>query len=94
MLVLHVIAVPLPHHCCTGGALGTATYWANLRELGNGVALWLGISPPDLFFYAVGRVCQVLRHSTHLLRPQHTAVEWGEVSHSAECVQLSSRLCC
>ncbi|PSC75198.1 Sodium hydrogen exchanger 7 [Micractinium conductrix] len=35
-----------------GGALGTATYWANLRELGNGVALWLGISPPDLFFYA------------------------------------------
>ncbi|KAI7841428.1 hypothetical protein COHA_004823 [Chlorella ohadii] len=35
-----------------GGALGAASYWANLRELGNGVALWLGISPPDLFFYA------------------------------------------
>lgn len=38
---------------CAGGLLGTVTYFANLRELGNGVALWLGISPPDLFFYAV-----------------------------------------
>ncbi|KAL4437060.1 hypothetical protein ABPG75_004199 [Micractinium tetrahymenae] len=35
-----------------GGTLGAATYLANLRELGNGVAMWLGISPPDLFFYA------------------------------------------
>jgi len=36
----------------TGGALGALNYWVNLRQLSNGVALWLGISPPDLFFYA------------------------------------------
>lgn len=52
---------PLPARldpCVVGGILGAATYLANLRELGNGVALWLGISPPDLFFYAVGRLCR------------------------------------
>lgn len=44
---------PHPTRRAAGGALGAASYWANLRQLGNGVALWLGISPPDLFFYAV-----------------------------------------
>ena len=33
--------------------LGTVNNWANLREISNSIALWLGISPPDLFFYAV-----------------------------------------
>lgn len=47
------LACPLGAPCGAGGALGAGSYWLNLRELGNGVALWLGISPPDLFFYAV-----------------------------------------
>lgn len=35
-----------------GGVLGIVNYHANLLEVSNSIALWLGISPPDLFFYA------------------------------------------
>lgn len=34
-----------------GGALGVLSSWQNLGRLSNSVALWLGLSPPDLFFY-------------------------------------------
>ena len=34
-----------------GGALMGFVYPFNLREIGNGVALWLGIEPYELFFY-------------------------------------------
>lgn len=37
----------------TGGILGTLNFYVNLGEVSNGIALWLGISPPDLFFYAL-----------------------------------------
>lgn len=36
-----------------GGCLGAVNNWANLREISNAISLWLGISPPDLFFFAV-----------------------------------------
>lgn len=42
---------PPPSH--SGGCLGILNYEVNLRRLGNAIALWLGIQPPDLFFYAV-----------------------------------------
>jgi len=34
-----------------GGALMGFVYPFNLKEIGNGVALWLGIEPYELFFY-------------------------------------------
>ncbi|GAB4813268.1 hypothetical protein N2152v2_000314 [Parachlorella kessleri] len=36
----------------SGGVLGIVNYHANLLQVSNAVALWIGISPPDLFFYA------------------------------------------
>jgi hypothetical protein len=33
--------------------VGTVNYYANLLHVSNGIAVWLGISPPDLFFFAV-----------------------------------------
>jgi hypothetical protein len=36
----------------TGGVVGAINNWANLRHISNSITLWLGISPPDLFFYA------------------------------------------
>lgn len=38
-------------HLSPGGALMGFVYPFNLREIGNGVALWLGIEPYELFFY-------------------------------------------
>lgn len=38
-----------------GGCLGILNYEVNLQRLGNAISLWLGIQPPDLFFYAVCR---------------------------------------
>jgi NhaP-type Na+/H+ or K+/H+ antiporter len=35
-----------------GGALGALNHYVNLRHLSSGVALWLAITPADLFFYA------------------------------------------
>ncbi|KAL4430847.1 hypothetical protein ABPG75_006103 [Micractinium tetrahymenae] len=35
-----------------GGCLGILNYEVNLYRLGNAISLWLGIQPPDLFFYA------------------------------------------
>ncbi|KAI7841566.1 hypothetical protein COHA_004736 [Chlorella ohadii] len=35
-----------------GGCLGILNYEVNLQRLGNAISLWLGIQPPDLFFYA------------------------------------------
>ena len=35
-----------------GGILGAVNNWANLGEISNSIAIWLGISPPDIFFYA------------------------------------------
>ena len=32
--------------------MGAVNNWANLGEISNSIAIWLGISPPDLFFYA------------------------------------------
>ena len=32
--------------------LGILNYEVNLYRLGNAISLWLGIQPPDLFFYA------------------------------------------
>ena len=32
--------------------MGAINNWANLGEISNSIAIWLGISPPDLFFYA------------------------------------------
>jgi len=32
--------------------VGTVNNYANLREISSAIAIWLGISPPDLFFYA------------------------------------------
>ena len=37
---------------CPGGCLGILNYEVNLQRLGNAISLWLGIQPPDLFFYA------------------------------------------
>lgn len=34
-----------------GGCLGILNYEVNLYRLGNAISLWLGIQPPDLFFY-------------------------------------------
>ena len=31
---------------------GLTNYYENLRRLSNAISLWLGIQPPDLFFYA------------------------------------------
>lgn len=59
-----------------GGALGAASYWANLRQLGNGVALWLGISPPDLFFYAVSGRCGLQRLGFQDWLTAHPAAAW------------------
>lgn len=36
-----------------GGVVGTINNYANLLQVSNAIAIWLGISPPDLFFYAV-----------------------------------------
>lgn len=36
-----------------GGVVGVVNNYANLRHISNSITLWLGISPPDLFFYAV-----------------------------------------
>jgi len=36
---------------CAGGVLMGFVYPFNLKEIGNGVALWLGIEPYELFFY-------------------------------------------
>lgn len=36
--------------------VGVVNNYANLRHISNSITLWLGISPPDLFFYAVGAV--------------------------------------
>jgi hypothetical protein len=36
-----------------GAALGTLNYYVNLLQISNSISLWLGISPPDIFFYAV-----------------------------------------
>ena len=36
----------------TGATLGLINYYANLLELGNAVAIWLNINPPELFLYA------------------------------------------
>lgn len=47
------------NHLSTGGIVGAVNNYANLREISNSISLWLGISPPDLFFYAV-RVFSVL----------------------------------
>ena len=41
-----------------GGVVGVVNNYANLRHISNSITLWLGISPPDLFFYAVGPVCK------------------------------------
>ena len=38
-----------------GGVLGAVNKYANLLRISNSIALWLGISPPDIFFYAVRR---------------------------------------
>ncbi|KAI3423997.1 hypothetical protein D9Q98_009830 [Chlorella vulgaris] len=35
-----------------GGALGAVNNYANLLQVSNSISIWLGISPPDLFFYA------------------------------------------
>ncbi|PSC68844.1 Sodium hydrogen exchanger 7 [Micractinium conductrix] len=35
-----------------GGCLGILNYEVNLNRLGNAISLWLGMQPPDLFFYA------------------------------------------
>jgi NhaP-type Na+/H+ or K+/H+ antiporter len=45
-----VFASPMLH-LSPGGALMGFVYPFNLREIGNGVALWLGIEPYELFFY-------------------------------------------
>lgn len=37
---------------CAGGCFGLANYYENMLRLSNAIALWLGIQPPDLFFYA------------------------------------------
>lgn len=44
-------------HPATGGCLGILNYEVNLQRLGNAISLWLGIQPPDLFFYAVRGAC-------------------------------------
>ncbi|KAL4855765.1 Sodium/hydrogen exchanger 7 [Chlorella vulgaris] len=36
-----------------GGALGAVNNYANLLQVSNSISIWLGISPPDLFFYAL-----------------------------------------
>jgi NhaP-type Na+/H+ or K+/H+ antiporter len=36
----------------TGCLLATLNYFVNLLEIGNSVALWLNIQPPELFLYA------------------------------------------
>ena len=42
----------LPCNHATGGVLGILNYEVNLLRLSNAVSLWLGIQPPDIFFYA------------------------------------------
>ena len=37
---------------CAGCLFGIANYEANLLQLSNAISLWLGIQPPDIFFYA------------------------------------------
>jgi hypothetical protein len=38
---------------CAGGVIGAINNYANLLQVSNSISIWLGISPPDLFFYAV-----------------------------------------
>ena len=33
--------------------MGAVNNYVNLLQISSGIAIWLGISPPDLFFYAV-----------------------------------------
>lgn len=33
--------------------VGAVNNYANLLQVSNAISIWLGISPPDLFFYAV-----------------------------------------
>lgn len=35
----------------SGAVLGVVNYYADLGRLGNSVALWLGVQPPDLLLY-------------------------------------------
>lgn len=36
----------------SGAIVGVCNYFVNLGSIGNAVSLWLGIKPPELFFYA------------------------------------------
>ncbi len=46
--------------------MGTINNYANLLQVSNAISIWLGISPPDLFFYAVGAG-----------RVKHAQAEWS-----------------
>lgn len=37
-----------------GGIFGIVNYEANLGRVSNSISLWLGVQPPEIFFYAVG----------------------------------------
>ncbi|KAL4855761.1 Sodium/hydrogen exchanger 8 [Chlorella vulgaris] len=37
----------------SGGVIGAINNYANLLQVSNSISIWLGISPPDLFFYAL-----------------------------------------
>ncbi len=38
-------------HAIAGGSLMGVAWWVNLRELGNAMALWLSLTPSEIFFY-------------------------------------------
>ena len=45
---------PLPRALLlAGGVVGAVNNYVHLREVSNAITIWLGISPPDLFFFAV-----------------------------------------
>lgn len=52
-LRLRITARPRP----AGGCVGALNQYVNLLQISNSITLWLSISPPDLFFYAVRCAC-------------------------------------